>query len=754
MRRPTLFIILSLLLVMLSSPAQVYSAAEPAGASSSGVHRQSLREISIDFDNVDILLFIKYMSELTGKNFIVDKEVKGKVTIISPRKISEKEAYRVFESVLEVHGFTTVPAGPVIKIVPSAVARTQNIATLRMGHAAGPEDKVVTQLIPLKYTSPDEIKRALAPLIAKTSVMIANTQSGMLIVTDTLSNIHRLLSIIKALDVPSPREQVAVIPLKNASAADIAKVVDTIFQQAAAGKKSAGGWHDITRIVPYERINALVVLASDTDMERIRNLVAMLDTEKEKGGGDLHVYTLQNADAKNLAKVLNKLPQDQMAGGAKDNAKGNGAEIRITADEATNSLIVNASPEQYANLEPVIKKLDIPRRMVYLEALIMEVKASKTFSVGAQWITSDGKNFGGFSNSSSNYGIINGITASSPSLPAGGTLGIFKEGITVGGVTFPNLAAVINAYKDDSDVNILETPQVLTLDNKKAEISVGENVPYITSKNTTTGEQQDYTNYEYKDVATKLSIVPHINQTGALRLEIKTEVIKLSNASASSESLTPTTLKRTADTTVVVSNNETVVIGGIIQNDETTDDYKVPGLGDIPVLGWLFRTHSTDGEKTNMFIFITPHIINNPSDIKQVTRSKESESGRTVSQARKSLVTPEEQAQAMKISEQGYDEMQKNRIAQAKTDFLASLRLDPENPYALINLAVIYEKEGRITQAVAAYRRVVRSGTKRIAAGSSDPKKVGEPLVEIARQNLVRLQAGIPAGTGAGNSGE
>lgn len=752
MRISTFFFVV-LFLFSLLYPLQSYTLAFAAKTQNDRSATDNSRSISIDFDNVDILLFIKYMSELTGKNFIVDKAVKGKVTIISPRKISENEAYRVFESVLEVHGFTTVTSGPVIKIVPSAIARTQNIDTLHMGSKEAPEDKVVTKLIQLKHTSPAEIKKALAPLLAKTSVMIAHTQSGMLIVTDTLSNIQRLSSIIKALDVPYSREQIAVIPLRNGSANVAADIINTIFQKSSVGKGTGADWLNISRVVPYERINALVVMASDTDIKRIRKLVALLDTEKEKGNGNIHVFYLQNADAKDLAKVLNDLPENQSGGEGKSNPITSAKDVRIMADEDTNSLIISASPAEYEALKAVVKKLDIPRNMVYLEALIMEVNTSKDFSVGVQWVSSDGKVFSGFSGSSTSpYSSIKNLTADTPTLPAGGTFGIFKEGISVGGVTFPNLAALINAYKNDSDINIIATPQVLTTDNKKAEISVGENVPYITSKNTTSGTQQDYTNYEYRDVSTKLSIVPHINQKGSLRLDIKTEVIKLKDSNASTVSQTPTTLKRTADTSVIVRDDQTVVIGGIIGHDETVNDYKVPLLGDIPVLGWLFKTHSTDMTKTNMFIFVTPHIIKNPADLSEVTRKKEKESGRSLSKIKDRLVGQEDRKRALKISEQGYDAMQNNNFFEAKRYFMESLQIDPQNPYALINLAVIYEKEARPDKAVAAYRKVVLSGTKRVASGSSDPKKVGESLVRIAKDGLIRLHADIPRGPAEGSA--
>ena len=732
MRIPTISIIV-FVIASFQSSLNGFSADAPAEARLR--HTESKRFITVDFDNVDIQLFIKYMSELTGKNFIVDKAVKGNVTVVSPTKISEEDAYRVFESVLEVNGFTTVPSGPVIKIVPTATAHTQNVDTLQKGILENPEDRVVTQLIPLKHTSPEEIKKALAPLLAKTSVIIAHTQSGMLIVTETLSNIKRLLSIIEAMDVPYSREQLAVIPMKNGSAAAAGKVINTIFQKTSAAKEAAIERQDTARIVPYERINALVVMASDTEIARIKKLVALLDSEKEKGDGNVHVFYLQNANAKELAKVLNELPENQRAADGAGSPAAISKDVKIMADEETNALIINASLSDYSAMEDVIKKLDIPRRMVYLEALIMEVNAAKDFSVGVQWLSSDGKVFGGFSGSSTSpYGMITNIGSDTPVLPAGGAFGIFKEGIRVGGITLPDLAAIINAYKNDSDINIIATPQVLTTDNKKAEISVGENVPYITSKNTTSGTQQDYTNYEYRDVSTKLTITPHINQSNVLRLEIKTEVIKLKDSTQTTN--TPTTLKRTADTNVVLQDGETVVIGGIIGNDSTESEYKVPLLGDIPGLGWLFKTHSTTSKKTNMFIFVTPRIIKSPTDIARVTRNKEAESGKSQVQEFSGLADKE---RSLKLSELGYEKLQRNQNAEAKGYFLEALQVDPENPFALINLAVVYEKEGQTGKAIETYRKVVLSKTTVTASGSSDPDRVGIPLVQIARENLQRM---------------
>lgn len=701
------------------------------------------RYITIDFDNVDINLFIKYISELTGKNFVVDKTVQGNVTIISPTKISEDEAYRVFESVLEVHGFTTVPAGSVIKILPSARARSQNIEMLSMGASASPDDRVVTQLVPLKYSSPEELKKVLTPLVSQTSVLIAHIPSGMLIITETLSNIQKLLAIIAVLDVESREDEVAVIPLYNASSTALAKIMSTIYQKSGGQPQKDGG---ITgagiKIVPYERVNALIILANASEMGRVKSLIAMLDTEVERAAGNIHVYYLQNATAAELAKVLTVLPEKEVAD---DQNKGKAAavskNVRIMADEETNSLIITASPDEYAVLEDVIKKLDIPRRMVFLEALIMEVDADKTFDVGVQWAAggsfSDGTGqmVTGFSGAGG-FDLLSGISSDDPVLPPGYSLGVLKQGIKIGNVTFPNIAAILKAYKTDSDINIISTPQILTTDNKKAEISVGENVPYITSRNTTASEQ-DYTQYEYKDVATKLSIVPHINQADTLRLEIETEVVRIKGNSSD----TPTTYKRSATTTVILNDKDTIVIGGIIGQDATESEWKIPFLGDIPLLGWLFKTHTSSSVKTNMFIFVTPRIVRNPAELSAVTMEKEDAMGVVLPAVRDEIHKSDNLEHAMRLTTQGYERLQKGGTREAGEYFREALEIDPKNPYALMNMGVVHELEGKSKEAVVMYQRIIAGNTDAKADKASDPKKKGSSLLELARESIERIAA-------------
>ena len=705
----------------------------------------SQRYVTIDFNDVDLNLFIKYISELTGKNFVVDRSVKGKVTIISPTRITKEEAYRVFESVLEVHGFTTVPSGSITKIVPAVQARSKSITTVRQGDSLFPDDKMVTQIIPLTNSDPNELKKILAPLVSKTSVVIAHAKSGVLIITDVLSNIHRLMEIIKVLDVPSVGEDMEIMSLEHASAANVGKTISQLFLRS--GKKRTRS--SSVKVIPYERTNSLIVFAPRALMQKIRDLVKKLDSKALRGGGKIHVYYLQHANAEELVKVLNNLPAQQAGGKSK---KGKAPllskDLKISADAETNALIITAPRDEYLVLEEVIKKLDIPRKMVYLEALIMEVSVDKEFKIGVEWggagsfSDKTGTIASGFSgNTQKPYSLINGVTAPTALMPSGFTLGVLKKGVSIAGIDFPDLGAVLNAYQDDSDINIIATPQILTTDNKEASIVVGENVPYITSQNSSsTGSTQDYTNYEYKDVGTTLKITPQINQADLVRMEIGVEVTRLKSAA---DVTTPTTFKRTADTTVVVHNEETVVIGGIIGQDTSSGDYKVPLLGDIPVLGYLFKNHANNQTKTNLFIFITPHIVESSPELASIYYKKrdvmeEVQEGASAIPDKFFHAKPNF-AHATALADIGFAKLQRKEYKLAKGYFDQALKINPDNPYALINLGIIYEHDKDIPRAREMYRHVLDLvGTQTGADGIE--QTVDPALQDVARENLRQLE--------------
>ena len=599
--------------------------------------------ISIDFNNVDIAVLIKFISDLTGKNMVVDQRVAGKVTIISPDKITVAEAYKVFESVLEVYGYTAIESGGLVKIVPLSEARTRSIETLIRESSGSSDDRVITQVIPLKYASAVLISRLFVPLISKSSVLMAYPPTNTLIVTDMHSNIQRLLRMIKAIDVSSSGQEISVFVLRYAAASQVVRLLDSIFQTAArAGKEDADAG---IRVFADERTNALVVMAGDEHTLKIRNLIQELDKETPKGNEKFRVYYLENAKAEDLVKVLQEMPRKSDGMPEKDRAAAPpilSEKVKITADKATNSLVIMAEKSEYAALEEVIRMLDIPRAMVYIECLIMEVNVNKDFNIGTEWISMgttsvagrDAAFGGGFSGAGA-YPNVTGmlspkITGGVGTLPSGFSLGILSETLKIGGIQFPGLAAVVQAYKKDKDVNILSTPQILTTDNEEAAIMVGKNVPYQT-KSGSTGTLESFNTYEYRDVGITLKITPQISRDRLVRLNITQEVTKLDQTGSiaiTNATDRPTTLKRTISTTVLVQDNNTVVIGGLIDDSLSLTEYKIPCIGDVPGMGWLFKSRSKNREKTNLFVFMTPHVIGHPQEGEAIYRSKQDQMDR------------------------------------------------------------------------------------------------------------------------------
>ena len=590
------------------------------------------RSVSIDFTEVDINVFIKFISELTGKNFIVDQRVQGKITIISPTKISVDEAYRVFESVLEVHGFTTVDSGDVTKIIPSPHARSMNIDTLMEMETDRPSDRIVTQLIPLRFADPEEIKQLFSPLVSRNAVLLSYQPTNTLIITDVQSNINRLMRILDTIDVEGIGREVATITLQHAEANEVVRIIESVFsEQQQEGRRAA---RSNIAAVPVDRTNSIIIQASETDIARIRQLIEMIDREIPRGKENIHVYYLESAKAEDLASVLRELPGGSGGGGGEGESAVRTAplisgDVSITAHNATNSLIIRAGRDDYDILESVIRQLDISRPMVYIEVLIMEVSKDRSFRLGAEWLAGgeassqgrEGVYGGGFSGGALggdrgyNYTVPQGVP-NAALLPPGFSMGVFGESIDVGGLRFPTISAVIQAYHKDRDVHILSTPQLLTTDNETARITVGQNIPYLTRA--ATGET-NFSNYEYKDVGIALEITPQINKDRKIRLEIDKEITKLETTT---DQFQPTTLQRTIQTTIEVDDKSTIVLGGLIDQSLSSTEYRVPCLGSIPGLGWLFKSRADANDETNLFIFLTPQVLENDAEATALQEEK------------------------------------------------------------------------------------------------------------------------------------
>jgi len=583
--------------------------------------------VSIDFDNVDIRVFIKFISRLTGKNFVVDSRIKGSVTIISPTKLSVEDAYRVFESVLEIHGFSTVESGGVTKIIPLPEARGDNIDTRLIREAEEAADRIVTRIIPLEFADPEELQRLFTPLVSKGSVILSYRDTGMLIVTSTLSSIDRLLKIIETIDVPRIGKVISVIPVTHADAAKLEKTLTAVFTARAREDKKPDAAVSV-QMVADERTNTLVVLASQGETERVEQLVSLLDQEIPKGEERIRVYYLEHASAEEMVKVLQEIPTEETSRSPEGQKKAPilSQAVHISADKATNSLIIMAEKEDYPVLEEVIAKLDIPRSMVYIECLIMEVNVTRGLDIGTEWRTSQGFSddekvvFSGFGGTGDS-GYANLGAAAGGNLPKGFSLGVLGKNINIGGVSFPDIQAIVRAFQSDKDVHILSTPQLLTTENEEAVITVGKNVPFQT-RSAAESAAEVYSSYEYRDVGITLKITPQISKERLVRLNVFQELTKLDTVNQNSPDR-PTTFKRQIETAIIVEDTHSVVIGGLIDESMTRTESKTPCLGDIPGLGWAFKSVSEGEEKTNLYVFLTPRVVKNPLEAQHILNEKQ-----------------------------------------------------------------------------------------------------------------------------------
>jgi general secretion pathway protein D len=629
-------------------PPAAAPAAAPAKAPAKA--RDSKVYLSLDFTDVDLPVLIKFMSEQTRKNFIFDERVQGKVTIVSPRRMTEEEAYNVFLSVLQVKGFTTVEYGNSIKIVPAREARQETIPTTAKEKGARPDAEFVTRLVPLQHADAPEVVQLLTPLLSKDGMISAFAGSNTVLLIDTRSNIDRLLGIIRLIDVEAPGDM-KIYRLTYASVTELAKTLELLFPSSGAAAAPAAATargasqrfgasrSAVVKFIPEARTNLLIALAPPDVLREVTDLIAKLDVPVPAGGGKINVYYLENADAEEVAKVLASLSgaaagqppaQPRAAGQPAQQARGLIAAeleggVKVTADKATNSLVIVASPNDYETLVGVIRKLDIRRRQVFVEAAIMEIDLDKALDLGVEWRAAaevsggSGAILGGtnFDFSGNVNSLISGLVTGNPMVFSG--TGLLAGGIG-GSVTLPDgtevpaIAAVLRAAQTRTNLRILSSPHLLTQNNKEAEIIVGENVPFISSQSRDSTNLSNVINtVERKDVGITLRITPHIHESEFVSLDIFQESSALKDTSLlETTQVGPTTTKRSAKTTVLVKSGDTVIIGGIMQEIKMNSESKVPLLGDIPLLGYLFKYTSKSNKRTNLVIMLTPHIVTEP----------------------------------------------------------------------------------------------------------------------------------------------
>jgi general secretion pathway protein D len=574
-------------------------------------HALAQGKATLNFKGTDISEVIEAVANVTGKNFVIDPRVKGKVTIISSTSMDVDEIFQVFLTVLEVHGYAAVPAGGVYRIVPIADAKQGAVKTVTKGRTI-PSSEIVTRVFHVENVPATQLVPILRPLLPQQAHMAAYQPTNSLIISDRADNIARLEKIIGSIDQPNLAE-VEVVKLKNASAAEVVRILTAM--EKGQGGVAKGAQRQGPSFVADERTNS-VLLAGDTAWRsRIRSLIKHLDQPLGVETGNTHVIYLRYAKAEDLAKVLSGVSEAESKVAGKGKAPlPSGDKVSIQADDGTNSLVITAPPEQLRTLKSVVAKLDVPRAQVMVEAVIAEISNDKVRELGVQWL------FDGISNGSNGpTGVVNfdagtsilsiasGAATGNLSAGSGATLAF---GSTGGGGS--DIAGILRAFAGDSGVNILSTPSIVTLDNQEAEIKVGEERPFVTGSYTGTGgsttPSNPFTTVSREQVGLTLKVTPQINEGNAIRMDIEQEVSSVIPGSESNVN-GPTTSNRSLKTSVLVEDGKLLVLGGLIDDQVQETEQRVPILGDIPILGWLFKYKKSTKQKRNLMIFLKPVIL-------------------------------------------------------------------------------------------------------------------------------------------------
>jgi len=571
-------------------------------------------QITLNFQDVDIRALINTVSEVTGRNFIVDPRVSGQVTLVSGGPLDADRIYDVFLSVLSVHNFAAVPAGDVVKIVPTNIVKQEPTPTAS-GAIEPDGSEQITQVYKLKHASVQEMVPILRPMLPPTSHFAAHTSSNTLVFTDTRGNVRRILDIIERMDVPDRSANVRVVYLDNARASEIVSVIS----QLASNLNQAGGEQRRTQVSVQADpgTNALVINAPDQEYQMLQAVVDQLDIERPSEK-DIHVINLQYAKATDLVELLNQVSQglidDQADGGA------GGRNITVQAEEGSNALVVHARPKDFESIKAVVNELDVKRKQVFVEAIVAEVSFNKSADLGIEWRTSgDELTPGGEISANTDFAEING----------GLTLGFVNQFIVnATGEVVPDLEIILRALRSDSHTNILSTPNLLTLDNEEAEIIVGQEVPFLTGQFTTpvTGgdgnqDVNPFQTIERRDVGLSLKITPQINAGETITMEVEQEISNVSETTVQGATDLITDERR-INATVQVDSGQIVVIGGLIRDDVLDTVQWVPVLGRIPIIGELFKRKEKSVVKTNLMVFLRPKIIENAAMLAQSTRKK------------------------------------------------------------------------------------------------------------------------------------
>jgi len=571
---------------------------------------------TLNLKNADIREVVTQISAITGKSFIIDPRVKGNVTVVSNTKMDSDTTYELFLSVLRVHGYAAVPSGNVIRIVQQVLAK-------QSGNPGDFNDNInseelVTQVISVRNTESTELVKILRPLIPQYGHIAGLTSPNALIISDHASNIARLSEIVNRIDV-AESSTTEIVQLKEAWVEDMVALLEQLAPEQIG--KSAKGPNKVT-LVASERTNSIVIKGDPGSIRKVVALIEQLDIPANRAG-TIQVVRLAHSDAAELATILKELVTQT----SKGDKPGQDISTSIQADEALNALVIRADPTTMAELKEIIAKLDIRRLQVLIEAVIVEVTSTFSRELGTEFAVYDAESKVPLISTAKSTGSLLSILTSIAS--GGATVPTIDSNIIGAGDvrdSGSSFALLINALATNNDVDLLSTPSITTMDNEEAKIVVGQNVPFRTGSTTTgsNGATNPFTTIQRQDVGLTLQVTPHVHDGSLIRLEISQEVSEVveNQNIGSGGSADLITSKSTIDTTVLADNNEIIVLGGLIRNNTTNTVNKVPLLGDIPFLGRLFKSTSTDNEKKNLMIFLRPTVLDSVDKIKEVTARK------------------------------------------------------------------------------------------------------------------------------------
>ncbi|NNP68319.1 type II secretion system secretin GspD [Acinetobacter sp. Ac_5812] len=622
----------------------------------------------INLRDADLTAFINEVADITGKNFAVDPRVRGNVTVISNKPLNKDEVYDLFLGVLNVNGVVALPSGNTVKLVPDSNAKNSGIPYDARSRAGG--DQIVTRVIWLQNTNPNDLIPALRPLMPQFAHLAAVAGTNALIVSDRATNIYQLENIVRNLD-GTGQNDIEAISLQSSQAEEVIGLLETM-SATGASKDFIGSR---VRIIADNRTNRILIKGDPDSRKRLRQMVEMLDVPSADRLGGLKVFRLKYASAKNLAEILQGLVTGQSASSSSSNSNNNRSNsinnlisnnqnsssstgssvstpsinlnsnsnnsqnsgitsfnqggVSIIADPTQNALVVKADPQLMREIDAAIQQLDTRRQQVLIEAAIIEVVGNDADQLGVQWAMGDlnsGVGLINFSNVGSSLSKIaagyltGGAAGAGAALGAGAAIGLgkYKEGSNGSRQLY---GALIQALKENTQSNLLSTPSIVTMDNEEAYIVVGQNVPFVTGSVATTGNStvNPYTTVERKDVGVTLKVVPHIGEGGSVRLEVEQEV---SNVEGKGQAADLITNKRAIKTSVLADHGQTVVLGGLVVDNATMGRQGLPILSDIPYVGRLFRADSKSKEKRNLLVFIHPTIVGDSDDVRRLSQQR------------------------------------------------------------------------------------------------------------------------------------